>query len=79
MKKSFQIITLITFLMMAGGVKMHGQEATETNQISVEQKVYELSVLWKEMSFMFGRCMRATLRQTLGFKALSSRLSVDLC
>jgi len=52
--KATRITALVALLVMAGGVKMHGQEASEINQISAEQKVYELSVLWKEMSYNFG-------------------------
>ena len=49
-----RIYALLALLLMASGVTMQGQEATDINQISSEQKVYELSMLWKEMSYNFG-------------------------
>ena len=52
--KKIRLFTLLALMLMAGGVKMQAQEQTDLNQITAEQKVYELSVLWKEMSYNFG-------------------------
>ena len=51
--KSIKLYTLLAFLLMAGGVTMQGQ-TQELSTIAAEQKAYELSVLWKEMSYNFG-------------------------
>lgn len=52
MKKT-KMYTLLALLLMAGGIRMQAQ-AQELSTIPAEQKAYELSVLWKEMSYNFG-------------------------
>ena len=49
--KNLKIYTLFAFLLMAGEAMMQSQEVSN---ITAEQKAYELSVLWKEMSYNFG-------------------------
>lgn len=46
--------SLFALVLMGVFLQISAQEPTEINRIPVEQKVYELSVLWKELSYNFG-------------------------
>ena len=51
--KNPKCYTMLALLMLAGGMIAHAQ-TQELSTIPAEQKAYELSVLWKEMSYNFG-------------------------
>lgn len=53
MKKTHTIFTILALLLIAGVITTQAQ-IQELSSISPEQKAYELSVLWKEMSYNFG-------------------------
>ena len=49
--KNIRLFTLFALLLMTGKMTMQAQELST---IPTEQKIYELSVLWKETSYNFG-------------------------
>lgn len=54
MSKLKKYCFIIVVALLGIVVQVNAQEPTEMNRISAEQKVYELSMLWKEMSYNFG-------------------------